>query len=193
MLKTSIVFLAFISVFSAARANPTPPQAAQTVNLFVCDTENGKQYAASMDQFPGKCTKAPEMPSDWHPLLIGKDNTSVIYLDIKHVKWNDRVAEVALVIIPFDSSKAVFKDASSIPQFDVLSRKYFYCDKAQQQSFVVELYRNFRKNPELIKRFENANRPLAPVGSSNTADGAAFALVCNHEYEKLITSQASPK
>lgn len=193
MFKISLALLAFISISSTARANPTPPQTVRTVNLFVCDTETGKQYATSMEQFPGKCITAPDMPSEWHPLQIGKDNNAVIYLDIKHVKWNDRVAEVAFVIVPVDSSKAVFKDASSVSQFDVLTRRYLYCDKAQQQSFAVEMYRNFRKNPELIKRFENSNRPLAPVGSANTADGIAFALICNHEYEKLSTSQPTNK
>lgn len=182
MFKIPVAFLMLASILKAAQASPAPQQA---VNLFVCDTENGKLYATSADQYPGKCSKAPEMPSDWHPLIVGKDNVAVIYLDINHVKWKDRVAEVALVIVPVDSSKAVFKDASSFPQFDVLTRKYLYCDSAQQNSFAIEMYRNFRKNAELVKRFESANRPLAPVGSANTADGAAFALVCSHEYEKL--------
>lgn len=184
MIKFSIAFLLFVALFSNVQASPMPPQ---NLNLFVCDTGSGKQYATSIEQSQAKCSKAPDMSSDWHPLLVTKDNNAVIYLDIKHVKWKDNVAEVAFVIMPVDSSKAIFKDASSISQFDVLTRKYLYCDKAQQQSFVVEMYRNFRKNPELIKRFENTNRPLAPVGSVNTADGAAFALICNREYEKLGT------
>ncbi len=168
MFKIFIASLAFISLISTASATPLPPQATKdtpatpetpatkTTNLFVCDTDNGKQYATSIDQFPGKCSKAPDMPSDWHPLMIVKDNNAVIYIDIKHVKWKDRVAEVAFVIVPVDSSKAVFKDASSIPQFDVITRRYLYCDKAQQQSFAVEMYRNFRKNPELIKKWKGS-------------------------------------
>lgn len=187
MFRIAISSLLLLSILSPVQASPRPPQ---TVNLFICDTENGKQYASSMDEYPGKCSKAPDMPIDWHPLLLVKQNNNVIYLDINHVKWKGRVAEVAMFIVPVDSSQSVFKDGSSLAQFDVLTRKYFYCDSNQHQSFAIEIYRNIRSKPEFIKRFENANRPPSVVGSPTTGDGAAFALVCSRDYEKLPAYQS---
>lgn len=190
MSRIAYSLLLLSSIISSAQASPTPPQ---TLDLFICDTDNGKQYASSIDEYPGKCSKAPEMPKDWQPLLLVKQNNNVIYLDINHVKWNGRVAEVAMAIVPVDSSKSVFKDASSFSQFDVLARKHFYCDSNQQQTFAIEIYRNLRNRAELIKRFEGANRPPSVVGSPTTGDGAAFALVCSRDYEKLPAYQASAK
>ncbi|TXI96333.1 MAG: hypothetical protein E6Q34_01485 [Burkholderiaceae bacterium] len=190
MSKKTVAFLAFAALSSMGWATPTPPQ---TTNLFICDTENGKQYATSTEQHAGRCYKAPDMPSHWHPLFVPKDNKTVIYLDIDHVKWKERVAEIAFVILQVDSSKAVLKDASSVSEFDVLTRTYLHCDSSQQQAYGVELYRNFRTNPELIKRFESTNRPLTPIGSNQTAASMAFALVCSGEYQKLPAYKTTPK
>jgi len=188
MIRLAILASVFAVGSAHAQAPVTPLALDRNTPLFVCNTAEGKRFSGDQNEYPGQCTKAPQMDAAWYPLVVTKDRTTAMYLDIKTVAWKDKIADISMVIVKPDSSQAVLKDAQSAQDFDMVTRYYYYCGEEKYRSYSVELYRNFRTKPESVKRFDNDKRAVMPI-PANSVNSTAYQLICSREYENLLKSK----
>jgi hypothetical protein len=147
--------------------------------LFSCNVNGEERYGTSINDVPGQCTPLPSLRKEWILVSISNDGRRAFYVNLSSLKRNGNIIDLSMLLLKPNSNAGEYTDASSAQLFDLKMRKYFDCVKRTQWSDKVELYRNFRTRPILVKTFLGSGRDPKIIDDENSADGRALKFSCS--------------
>jgi hypothetical protein len=160
------------------------------ISLFSCDVNNEKRYGTHVDDVPGKCTALPSLSDNWILVSIATDGMRAFYFDIQSIKWRADIAELSMLLLKPDVNQIVLPDSaypnieSFIASFDLRQHKFFDCKNSTQRADKIELFRNFRTNPQLVKSVIDTNRAPQVISQMGSPDGRILQFLCSKKSEE---------
>jgi hypothetical protein len=166
--------------------------------LFSCDVNDEKRYGTHIDDVPGKCTILPPLSDNWILVSISTDGKRAFYFDTQSIKWRGDIAELSMLLLKPEVNQIASPAGANlndelapalIALFDLKQHKFFDCTNSTQRTDKIELFRNFRTNPQLVKSFIDNNRAPQVISHMESPDGRILQFVCSKRSEEATKSK----